>query len=116
MSCLQTIRVYNGRDNTDALVFGMVEGSTSELYDFVSVTRMTLEFEVAGVATVIDSADDPDAINWSAGSGEVEFDLGDQAIPTGTYTAQLVVYSATYPSGYLMDVDGLGNSLVLKVV
>lgn len=116
MSCLQTIRVINGRDNTDGLVFGLVAGSTSTLWDFASVTRMTLEFEVDGVTTTIDSDTDPGAIDWSAGDGEVEFALGDQAIPVGTYAARLYIYSPAYPSGYLMDVGGEGMTCNIKVI
>lgn len=116
MSCLPTVRVINGRNNTDGVVFGMVEGAAAELYDFASVTRMTLEFDVDGTATVIDSDVEPAAIDWSAGSGEVEFALGDQGIPAGTYVARLFIYSPAYPSGYLMDVGGEGYTCNLKVI
>ena len=117
MSCLQTVRVITGRDNTAGLVFGMViTGGAAELYDFTSATRMTLTITVAGVVTVMDSDVDPLLIDWSAGSGEVSFALGHEGIPLGTYAAQLVVYSAMYPSGYLMDVGESGYSFNLVVV
>lgn len=117
MSCLQTIRVITDRDNTAGLVFGMVAaGGTAELYDFTAATRMTLTITVDGVATVMDSDVDPTLIDWSAGEGEVSFALGHEGIPVGTYQAQLVVYSALYPSGYLMDVGESGYSFNLVVV
>jgi hypothetical protein len=116
MSCLPTVRVINGRNNTDGVVFGMVEGAAAELYDFTSITRMTLTFDVDGTETVIDSALEPTAITWGTTNGEVTFDLGDQAIPAGTYITQLVVYAAAYPDGYLMDVGESGYSFNLVVI
>lgn len=117
MSCLQTIRVYSGLGNTAGLVFGMIASNgDAELYDFSGATRMTLEVDVDGVATVIDSDVEPTAIDWSAGSGEIEFALGDQGIPVGLYSARLIVYSAVYPSGYLMDVGESGFSFMIRVM
>lgn len=117
MSCLQEIRVIDGHDNTAGLVFGMVAADgTAALYNFASVTRMTLEFDVGGVPTVIDSDLTPAAIDWTAGDGEITFALGHEGIPLGSYPARLYIYSVAYPAGYLMDVDDSGFSAVLTVI
>lgn len=115
MSCLQTVRIFNGRSNTASLVFGIVGvDGAAELFDFNAATRFTLTFTVAGVVTVIDTDDDPGAITPGAGDGELVFDLVSFGIATGTYTADLVVYSAGYPLGYVMDADD-GHTLILDI-
>lgn len=115
MSCLQVVRVFNGRENTAAQVFGVVgsDGSVA-LFDFTTATRYTLTFDVDGTPMVIDTDVDAGTIVEGVGDGELVFDLGDEAIPVGVYTADLVVYSPTYPTGYIMDVHD-GHTLTLDV-
>tara|TARA_R110002110_G_scaffold415835_1_gene657215 strand:+ start:30693 stop:31046 length:354 start_codon:yes stop_codon:yes gene_type:complete len=115
MSCGIAIRVINGRGNTDALVFGIKSSAgVVSLYPFGDVTRMTLEFAVSGVPYGVDSAVSTGAIDWSAGNGEVEFDLGDEDLPLGTHEAKLYLYSPTYPTGFLLDA-GEGYTMLLEV-
>lgn len=115
MSCLQTIRVFNGHSNIGGLVFGVVgTDGTAELFDFAAATRFTLTFFVGDVETVIDTDDDAGVIAAGAGGGELEFDLGALGVPAGTYVADMVVYSPAYPSGYVMDADD-GHTLILDV-
>jgi hypothetical protein len=117
MSCLQTIRVFNGRENTAAQVFGLVAADgTASLFDFSTATRFTLTFTVDGVVRVIDTAVLAEATTMveGPGAGEITFDLGDEAIPAGVYIADLVFYSPTYPTGYMLDAED-GHTLQLDV-
>ena len=118
MSCDMSIRVFNGRSNTDALVFGIKDVAGVRLYDFSEagedVTRMTLEFTAGGDSYVVDSDVSASAITWAAGSGEVVFSLGDQGLPVGSHEARLFIYSDTHPTGYLLDA-GDGYTVLLDV-
>ena len=115
MSCLEKVLVINGAGNTSKLVFGIqATNQTVSLFDFTGVTRYTLTFTVAGVVTVLDTAITAGIIT-SIGDGELEFDLGAAGIPIGSYVADLRIFNATYPTGFLLH-EGDGHSLMLDVL
>lgn len=92
-----TLNVYNSRDNTQSILL-KTEGSAADLS---SVTRMLL-VEERSKFTTIDSNSSPDAFDWDTGvQGKVVLSLGDEGIETGRYHVRLVIYSPTYPSGFV---------------
>ncbi|MAC32218.1 MAG: hypothetical protein CME38_01270 [Haliea sp.] len=114
MTCLQTIRVFNGHANTEGLVFGAVAADGSaELFNFGAATRLVLTVHAGDTAHVIDTLTSPNAIQVT-GDGELTFDLGDAGLPPGKHLADLVVYAAAYPDGYVMDAVG-GHTMQVDV-
>jgi hypothetical protein len=90
-----TETAYIGYDNTIDIKL-LEDGET---VDLSSVTRMTLT--VAGAT--IDSLEDPDVFDWSAGDGVLVLALGDQELTAGTYRARLVVYDEKHDDGIVWE-------------
>ena len=89
--------VYLNRDNPISVEF-KEDGS---LIDFSAATRMVLSF--AGSLVVADTNSNPALIDWSIGSGVVEFNLNDLAIADGELLhATLVVYDPLHTDGQVL--------------
>jgi hypothetical protein len=88
--------VYRGHDNKASITVSM----DGEPMDFSAVTRMTLELQGQGV--VADSDVDAGLIDWSAGDGLVEFDLGAIDLARGSYEAILVAYDNAHQAGQVI--------------
>ncbi len=101
--------VYSGHDNKPRITISQ----DGVAMDFAAVTRMTLALR--GFAALIDSDVHAGAIDWSAGSGSVSFDIGDLAIPVGIYTATLIAYDTLHPAGQVLA-HPAGAELVVRVV
>jgi len=108
MSVLTEI-VYKNADNPNIVTF-FQDGVPM---DFSITSRMVLTFNGAGVS--VDSNSNPPRIDWSGGSGEVVFDLGDVAIAKGSYPSTLKVYDGTHPDGQVIT-HPQGTGLTFKFV
>ena len=101
--------VYRGHDNRASITV-LMDGAPM---DFSAVTRMTLELQGQGV--VADSDVDGGLIDWSAGAGLIEFDLGDLSLPCGLHRAILVAYDPLHPDGQVIA-HPAGAELRIRVV
>lgn len=88
--------VYQGADNPNTVKFYQ----DNVLMDFSSVTRMVLTF--FGAPNVVDTDISPSDIDWSGGSGVVEFNLNDVGISPGAYSASLKVYDLLHANGQIL--------------
>lgn len=97
MSCsvLKEI-VYKGRNNPNSVTF---EQDGVEI-DFSAATRMLVDFE--GISTSADTADNAGLIDYSQGSGLVEFNFNGLDIPAGLYRASVVVFDALHTDGQVL--------------
>ena len=107
---MQTLIVYNSRDNLDDLVL-LADGLPILL---TGITRAVITINL----TVIDSQTSPAAITWpqavtyqAAAAHAMRFKLGSFAIAPGTYSdCRLVIYDATSPGGLVWS-----DALVVRV-
>jgi hypothetical protein len=85
---------YIDRDN----VIDLLLKADGEAQELDSITKMDL---IIGSVTISDSAASAYPIKWSSTgtTGKIQLQLGSQPITEGVYSAQLIVYSATYPNG-----------------
>lgn len=89
--------VYKLRDNPNTVTFS----EDGVLIDFSAATRMVLSFE--GSVVVADTGVDATLIDWSAGSGVVEFNINGIDIEAGSELfATLVVYDPLHVDGQVI--------------
>jgi hypothetical protein len=109
--------VYSGHDNLTVARFTQVidSGLHEVTLDFSDLTRIILTFPGTSPLIVFDSAELDGVIDWSQGSGLIEFDLSTFDIPENSYRAELVIYDAEHPRGQvLVTLDAPQNGLVLR--
>lgn len=92
--------VFGGYDNPNTITASKTVDGTTTVYDFSTVTRMVVEFE--GSDIVADTDVDATLIDWSAGSGVIEFNFNDLSIDNGTYRATLIAYDPVHASGQVI--------------
>jgi len=103
--------VYNGT-NRPVRITVLQDG---EGVDFSAATRMVATFR--GSAIVADTAVDNTLIDYSAGSGVVDFNFGGLSVPVGIYAASLTVYDAAHPLGQpVIHPDTAGELLQLQFI
>jgi|GEM_PF-802592 hypothetical protein len=90
--------VYPGHTNTFSVILADAAGNPRPTMD---IGRITLDFDGAAV---VDSDTGTDAIEWDTGvAGEVIFKLGSESIPSGNYSARLVLYEVGQDEGEFYD-------------
>ena len=105
---MTTETIYKDRDNP----------VTSEIkedgvaMDFSAVTRMTLYLHGSGVTFDTDVA--ASLINWSIGSGKVQFNINDESIAAGSYRGRLVAYDPTHTDGQVLTHEKCGPFLTFE--
>jgi len=83
--------------------------------DFSAATRMVATFR--GSAVVADTSVDNTLIDYSAGSGVVDFSFGGLSVPAGTYAVSLTVYDAAHPLGQpVIHPNAAGELLQLQFI
>lgn len=94
--------VYIGNDNPAIIYVSQTVLGVTTTLDLSAVTRMTLELE--GHDTVLDTDDDATLIDWSAGSGAIEFNLSGAAldISVGRYRATLIAFDPDHTNGQVL--------------
>jgi len=103
-----TETVYIDRDNVSTVLFK----SNDVAIDFSAATRFLLILD----ATVIDSNVLPSVITTTLTLGQIQFKLGDVAIPAGTYNVKFIVYDGLHPNGQviLCEEDGQILTFIVK--
>lgn len=90
--------VYPGHTNSFSVILADGAGNTRPTAD---IGRITLDFDGSAV---VDSATSPEAIEWDTGvAGEIIFRLGAESIPSGNYSARLVLYEIGQDDGEFYD-------------
>ena len=96
-------QIFDGRVNTIRIVFAeSINGAVETPVDFAAVTRMVLHFVDAPGTVLIDSDDEPTAIDWDSANtptntGTVILTLGESAnIPSNGTTSRvrLIAYDS----------------------
>lgn len=101
---------YLGRDNPN--VIEVAEDGV--VVDFSATSRMVLSFK--GSTVVADTAVDSTLIDWSLGSGQIQFNLRTLNIPqTIGYSATLVTYDGAHPNGQVIAHSSTSD-LVFKFI
>jgi hypothetical protein len=79
---------------------------------FIDLSEFT-RFELFGLTdTAIDSDVDLSAIDWSAGGGLINIDVGEVTTMTGSVKTTLIAYSSQYPQGVVLWHPQLAQSHV----
>lgn len=87
--------VYLGYDNPNTIT---VNDSDGNAFDFSSVTRMVCILE-DDAGTTFDTAVDATLIDFSLGSGQVQFNFQDANVVPGNYKARLIEYDPVHTDG-----------------
>ena len=80
-----------------------------EAVDLSPVTKIILSD--SGCAWAVDSSSSPGVFDWSDGLGVLKIKLGDEPIPSGTYSCYLFIFDPTNPDGIVW-----GDKISIKVV
>lgn len=101
---------FDGRGNQCRIPF-LEDGAP---FNSGPVTRTLLEW--GNGQTLIDSADNPDAIGWE--NNDLVLSLGNAGIPPGAYEVRVIIFTDVYPEpeGLVIYSEYKDKPLVVRIV
>lgn len=104
--------VFLGYDNPNTIT---VYDSDGVAFDFSTITRAVVILE-DDAGTVLDTAADATLIDYSLGSGQIQFNFQDESVVPGNYKARLVVYDPAHPDGQVLFHEDTDEDYALRFI